>query len=129
MMRSLSALVCAALTLACRAQNSGSGLASILNFEAQHTGGRPSGWNVSPPGSVSVDDKIVHGGQWSARIERREGAAGSISGFNKSLAMDLAGATIVLRGFLRTEDVIGYVGFWMREDGDSPRLAFDDMQR
>jgi hypothetical protein len=35
---------------------------------------------------------------------------------------------VEFRGFLRTEDVTDFVGLWMREDGESPALAFDNMQ-
>ena len=33
-----------------------------------------------------------------------------------------------VQSFLRTEDVSDFVGLWMREDGESPSLAFDNMQ-
>lgn len=42
--------------------------------------------------------------------------------------MDFSGTTIKLSGFLRTEGVSGFAGLWMREDGESPSLAFDNMQ-
>ena len=42
--------------------------------------------------------------------------------------MDFSGGTVELRGFLRTEEVSDFAGLWMREDGDSPALAFDNMQ-
>lgn len=32
-----------------------------------------------------------------------------------------------MHGFLRTEDVSDFVGLWMREDGESPGVAFDNM--
>ena len=35
----------------------------------------------------------------------------------KRLPIDFDGEWIELRGFLRTEDVSGYTGLWMREDG------------
>jgi len=43
--------------------------------------------------------------------------------------MDFAGTTIEWRGFLRSEGVSDYLGLWMREDGDTPGLAFDNMQQ
>jgi C-terminal processing protease CtpA/Prc len=42
--------------------------------------------------------------------------------------MGFSGTTIELRGYLRTEDVSDFVGLWMREDGETPALAFDNMQ-
>ncbi len=43
--------------------------------------------------------------------------------------MDFAGTSIQLRGFVRTEDVSDFVGLWLREDGESGSLAFDNMER
>ena len=42
--------------------------------------------------------------------------------------MDFAGTTIEWRGFLRSENVSEYMGLWMRQDGDTPNLAFATMQ-
>jgi C-terminal processing protease CtpA/Prc len=104
-------------------------LTAILSFETEHPGGAPGGWNIAPPGSVLVDGAIVHRGRWSARIERPAGSAGSLSGITKSIPMDFKGKMLEMRGFLRTEDVTGFVGMWMREDGDTQALEFDNMQR
>src|ERR1039457_7011457 len=135
MSRFLFALTCATLTLG-QPQNSNStkstdrsGLAEILNFETQHTGASPGGWGGGPDGTVFVDGKVVHGGRWSARIERHAGSPGEFSTLTKSIGVDFPGKTIELRGFLRTEDVSGFAGLWMREDGDTPALAFANMQQ
>jgi len=106
-----------------------SGLAAILSFETEHAGGSPGGWGGGPPGTIYVDGKVVHSGRWSARIERNTASPGGFSTITKSLPTDFAGTTIELRGFLRTEDVSDFVGLWMREDGDSPSVAFDNLQR
>jgi C-terminal processing protease CtpA/Prc len=42
--------------------------------------------------------------------------------------MDFTGKRIEMRGFLRTENVTGYVGMWMREDGEDGMVEFDNMQ-
>jgi len=125
--RFLNVLVWATLVLLCRAQ--GPSLADILSFETEHPAGAPGGWNIAPPGSVLADGDIVHRGRWSARIERPAGSVGSLSGISKFIPMDFEGKTLEMRGFLRTEDVTGFVGMWMREDGDSQALGFDNMQR
>jgi C-terminal processing protease CtpA/Prc len=127
MSRFLCALVCATLVLLGQAQSPN--LAEILSFETEHSGGAPGGWNIAPPGSVLVDGKVLHNGRWSARIERPAGSAGSFSGITKSIPMDFEGKSLEMRGFLRTEDVTGFVGIWMREDSDSQALEFDNMQR
>jgi len=45
-------------------------LADILTFETAQTNTSPAGWSGGPVGTIFVDDKVVHGGHWSARIER-----------------------------------------------------------
>ena len=105
-----------------------SDLAKILSFEAQPVGDMPGGWQGGPPGTVFADDKVVHGGRWSARIERRADSPETFSTISKVIPMDFAGNSIEFRGFLRTEDVSGFVGLWMREDGESGGVAFDNME-
>ncbi len=123
-------LACALAALVCRAQspNQPSNLAAILSFETDHPGGAPGGWGSNPPGSVHVDDRIVHGGKWSARIERPQDTSGGLSGITKVVPMDFQGKRLEMRGFLRTEEVTGFVGMWMREDGERSGMEFDNMQ-
>ena len=102
-------------------------LVRTLTFETEHPGGTPAGW-IGQAGVTFADNQVVHGGRWSARIERRAGAAGEFSGILKTIPLDVGGQTIVLRGFLRTADVKGTVALWLREDGDRPGLAFDTTQ-
>jgi len=134
MARLLAPLLLAAIT-SLTAQNANplrtdvSRLQESLGFEQeQKQGGFPAGWGGTPDGTIFADDKLVHGGRWSARIERN-----STSGFStitQSIPVDFAGKTIELHGFVRTEDVSEFVGLWMREDGDDPQsLAFDNMQQ
>src|SRR5205807_2202783 len=75
-----------------------------------------------------ADRDVVHGGKWSARIERNSTSPNAFSTLTKSIPIDFAGTTIELRGFLRTEDVTDFVGLWMREDGESGSVAFGNMQ-
>ncbi len=105
-----------------------SDLAAILSFEADPSRGMPGGWGGGPQGTIFADDKVVHGGRWSARIERNAESPSNFSTITKSIPMGFSGKMIELRGFLRTEDVSDFVGLWMREDGESPSLAFDNMQ-
>ena len=128
-------LICTTLARTSLAQGTTSGkiadqsaLAAVLSFEAQLSGGIPGGWGGGPPGTIFADDKVVHGGRWSARIERAFDSSSNFSTVTKSIPIDFSGTTIELRGFLRTEDVSDFVGLWMREDGESPSLAFDNMQ-
>jgi len=54
-------------------------LTKILGFENERNGDKPAGWFANPPGTVFNDDKIVHSGQWSVRIERNAQSAGGFS--------------------------------------------------
>jgi len=135
MVQYLPALICAFLMPVCQAQEANAGkvtdqsdLAAALSFETQPVGIMPGGWGGGPPGTIFADDKVFHGGRWSARIERNPDSPSNFSTITKSIPMDFSGATVELRGFLRTEDVSGFVGMWMREDGEAPSLAFDNMQ-
>jgi len=120
---------CAALALVCSAQDR-SGLAEILSFGKQPSGTDPAGWKLQPAGHVFVDDKMVHGGKQSVRIERKADSAGQFSGISLVIPVDFAGKAIELRGFVRSEDVSEFTALWMREDADSQSapLAFDSMQ-
>ena len=103
-------------------------LETELAFEAAHSGTFPTGWTGGPAETVAIDSAIVHGGRWSARIERTAGSAEGFSSITKTIPMDFVGKTIELRGFLRTEDVSDFMGLWMRQDGSAPGLAFVSMQ-
>jgi C-terminal processing protease CtpA/Prc len=127
MARFVIALACSMLPLLCQTQEAE--LAEILNFETEHTGGSPRGWGGGPGGTIFVDGNVVHSGRWSARIERRPDSPNTFSTITKAIPMDFVGKSIELRGFLRTEDVSGFVGLWLREDADSSAVAFDNMQR
>src|SRR5215831_9325768 len=106
-----------------------SGLGAILSFETPQTGKMPSGWGGGPPETIFVDNTIVHGGQWAVRLERNASSSGDFSTITKAIPGDFAGTTIEWRGFLRTEDVSNFTGLWLREDGESGPVAFDNMQQ
>jgi C-terminal processing protease CtpA/Prc len=102
-------------------------LPQVLNFEGQKTDGTPTGWMALPEGTVFADNKVVHGGRWAARLERKDDSPGNFSTLHRAIPLDFAGKTIELRGFLKTKDASGMVGLWMREDGEQAALAFDNM--
>jgi C-terminal processing protease CtpA/Prc len=102
-------------------------LPHVLNFEDQQAVGTPSGWIGKPEGTVFADNLVVHGGHWAARLERKTDSPGSFSTLHRAIAMSFAGKTVEFRGFLRTEDVSGFAGLWLREDGEEPTLAFENM--
>ena len=123
----LAVFACATLALVCSAQDRSS-LADILSFEKEPSGGRPAGWNANPPGHIFADDKTVHGGKRSVRIERQADSVEKFSGINLAIPIDFTGRGVELRGFVRTENASEFAALWMREDGES-QLAFDSMQR
>jgi len=134
MRKLLLILIVAALSLCSFAQDThtskltdAAALPQVLNFEDQQAVGPPAGWDGKPEGTVFADDKIVHGGRWAARLERNAQSDGAFSTLHRAIAMDFAGTTVELRGFLRTEQVSQLAGLWMREDGETPSLAFDNM--
>jgi hypothetical protein len=130
MVRLLLALTCATLSLLGQAQPvDRSALQLALSFEAEPAGGAPGGWTVSPAGTVLVDGKVVHGGRWSARIERGSDSTGEFSTITQSIPLDFAGAKIQLRGFLRTEDVTGVAGLAMSLAFEPGRLALEETTR
>jgi C-terminal processing protease CtpA/Prc len=130
MPRIITLLVFIAAASICRAQapNIPPNSAALLSFETKNAGSAPAGWSVNPPGCVKVDDKTVHNGKPSARIERPNDAGDGISGFSKTLPMNFKGQSLEMRGFLRTENVTGFVSMWAREDDDFGKVAFDSTQ-
>jgi hypothetical protein len=124
----LRLFACAALVLPCLAQNTPE-LARILSFETQHTGTFPGGWGGGPPETIAVDDKVVHSGNWSVRLERHPDSSSSFSTITKGLPADFSGTRLVLRGYLKTDSVTGFAGLWLREDGEAGSVAFDNMQQ
>jgi len=118
-------------SLACFGQAGFTGrstVATTLDFEKQESPGAPFGWGGTR-GTIFADDKIVHSGHWSARIEREPTSASAFSTMTQAMVVDFSGKSIEFRGWLRTEDVTGFSGLWMREDGESGSVAFDNMQR
>jgi hypothetical protein len=103
-------------------------LASIFSFEATPSGTMPQGWSGGPPGTIFVDRDAVHNGQRSVRLERDRSSPDMFSEITKGIAFDFTGKTIEWRGFIRTELVTEFVGLWMREDGPTGAVAFDNMQ-
>ncbi len=135
MVRLLGTLTCAVLALLCQAQETTSrgstdrsALAATLSFETGPAGGSPAGWGGNLPETVFLDGKVVHGGRWSARIERGSDSPRDFTAMSKSLPVDFMGATMELRGFLRTEDVSDHAALWLRLNGESGMLAIDTMQ-
>src|SRR5262249_21602068 len=81
-----------------------------------------------PPGTVFLDSTTVHSGRHSARFERTATSASTFSNLGWVLPIDFAGQAVELRGWLRRENVVGFAGLWLREDGDAGVVQFDNME-
>ncbi|MCX6954497.1 MAG: S41 family peptidase [Verrucomicrobia bacterium] len=105
-------------------------LATLLSFERAPAANStaPGGWFGGPPTTLAVDVEITHGGKAAARLTRDATSKNDFSTLTASLPVDFAGKRVELRGFLRLEDVSGFAGFWLRQDGSKAQLAFDSMQ-
>ena len=134
--RSSASLFCSVVILAfawsCFAQTpttpiDQASLTKILGFESERSGDSP-GWFANPPGTVFNDDKIMHSGQWSVRIERTAQSSGEFSVIGRPISWEFSGKIIEIRGFLRTENVTGFAGLWMRQDKTGAMLSLENMQ-
>src|ERR1041385_2795557 len=128
-------LLCLTLSLAfasvCAAQTTATdqpSLTKILGFENEHSGDTPDGWFANPSGTVFNDDKIVHSGQWSVRMERNAQSSGGFSVIGRTIPWEYSGKSIEVRGYLRTENVSDYAGLWMRQDNGTEMLSLENMQ-
>ena len=96
----------------------------IFSFESPEL----AGWGGGPPETQFADSVAVHGGRYAGRIERDPYSTARFSTFTMSLPVTFSGETLELRGWLRMEDVTGFAGLWLREDGRSGSVQFDNMQ-
>ena len=103
-------------------------LATVLQFEVPPLRGTIPGWQGGPVETLHFDSILVHSGNGSARLERDAASASRFSTITKRLPIDFGGEWVELRGFLRTEDVSQFAGLWMRLDGSTGALEFDNMQ-
>jgi len=94
-------------------------IATIFGFENNgHAGDLPAGWDSSISVGVSIvtDNQFVHSGNYSARISRTDSSKPSSSTMSLVLPIDFAGTTIQWRGWIKMQNVVGYVALWARED-------------
>lgn len=103
-------------------------LPAMLGFEDGAASGRPRGWGGGPAETVHFDTVVVLRGRGAARLERGADSPGEFSSLAMALPVEFSGSVVELRGFLRTEDVTGRAGLWLRQDSESGTvLQFDNM--
>jgi C-terminal processing protease CtpA/Prc len=118
-----------ALAAPAAAQLTRQNIASILGFENNTRAGVfPASWGGAPTNTIFTDDQVVHSGKYSARLERTSSSANDFSTVTTAIPLDFAGKVIQWRGWLKTENVDGFAALWLREDGDSPNVAFATLQ-
>ncbi|MEJ2678160.1 MAG: S41 family peptidase [Gemmatimonadota bacterium] len=104
-------------------------LDSVLRFEtAAVPDTLPAGWDGGPAATLALDTVVLHGGHASGRMVRDSASPGQFSSFRKMIPIGFAGDTIELTGWVRTADVQGFAGLWLREDGPTGVLQFDNMR-
>ncbi len=91
----------------------------------------PDGWQVMGRGyDINSDSLLSHSGKYSIRIDKSNKHFTNQYGacvFEFSPAFE--GKKIELRGFLKTRHVAnGRAGLWMRIDGESGTLSYDNME-
>jgi hypothetical protein len=99
-----------------------------LGFELAGTDTPLQGWGGGPVATIARDTTVVLTGQASARIHRDAGAEGRFTSITRSFPASVAGGSIELRGFIRTEGVTEFAGFWIRQDNRDERVQFAHMQ-
>lgn len=94
----------------------------------------PNGW--FPAGSnpseyeMSIDKKIFQNGNSSAFIKSKSPKLNDFGTLMQTIdAKDYLGKRLKLSGHIKSQDVNGWSGMWMRIDGDNnQQLGFDNMQ-
>src|SRR5579863_1026718 len=78
---------------------------------------------------LSVDSLIRQHGKYSLSLEQKDQNA-KFGAFSFSIEPRFSGNKLTLKGYIKTENVSdGFAGLWMRVDGNSGVLSFDNMQR
>jgi hypothetical protein len=86
----------------------------ILMFETDNVVA-PYGWEGNPEGTIFLDGEVVHGGDWSVRIERNADSPGEGSLLTREQPLGVAGRRLELRAWVRLEDVDGEFALWMEQ--------------
>lgn len=87
-----------------------------LSFEH---GDPPTGWSVRGPHRAAVaDGQVVHGGARSLRIDAA-GTGREFTAVSRVIPVDeVRGKKVRLVAWLRTEELDGQLGLWLRADGE-----------
>jgi hypothetical protein len=95
---------------------------------------KPAGWIAAGQAPAdyefSTDSSVRHGGQRSALVRARSARPAGFGTLMQIIrADDFRGRRVRWSGFIKSEQVEGWCGLWLRADDAAERvLAFDSMQ-
>ncbi len=124
----LLAAILLTITAPVGAQDARAARTGAFTFESSGPGGPLSAWRRGPQGTVFLDSTDVHGGRYAGRLQRGTDSEGTASMFTMALPVAFSGSTVELSGWLKTRDVTGFAGLWLREDGKTGPIQFDNMR-
>lgn len=126
------ALQAIVLLLSCRAQTPSSG---NLDFEqVDHSQKIPYHWAFSRPGVsdafvTALDSLVVQHGRYAVSITNiDEPAPGGFGVCQYNIPATFSGSRVKLTGYLKTENVSGFAGIWIRTDGRGGVLQLNNMR-
>lgn len=91
-------------------------VSDTLSFEVAGPDGGFGGFFRHPPGTVFRDSTTAHGGRFAARFERGANAPAAFSVITRAIPITFSGDSLELRGWIKTDNVVGFAGLWLRED-------------
>ena len=93
------------------------------------TTGLPEGLhsNQQTEYTLSVDSLIRQHGKYAVSLEQKDKNA-QFGAFSFLFEPGYSGKKLTLKGYIKTENVSDFAGLWMRVDGNSGVLSFDNMQ-
>jgi C-terminal processing protease CtpA/Prc len=100
---------------------------AALSFEVSSGDALPAEWRGGPPETLALDRETFRSGRSAARIRRTGDSADVASALTATIPIDFSGTTVEVRGFLRTDAVVGAMGLWIREDGAGGTMQFNNM--
>lgn len=108
-------------------------LASVLALTATAQGGSPAGWIIAGSHPTFYEMGVApNGGQNrgpAGYLKSREAVSGFGTMMQQFAADDYRGKRVRFSAAVRTENVMGWAGLWMRTDStERNSLTFDNMQ-
>lgn len=98
------------------------GLDQVLNFEGPTSASLPGGWYVVPAGVAKLEPKPFRGTWKVVRLESGEQKSNPQTVIEQCVKIDFQGKSIQLQGDLRTRNVKGEAGLWLKEYTASGKL-------